>query len=476
MTFLGSYLKVQAVHEGRAQPAATVRHIHLADAPMVFIPLRLAGEAAAPLAAMVGDNRANPRLLVVPQPRNRDQRFAFLAELAAVLVPYIQGFASRIEYPHERCFDAPQILLPTPGGVAFTRLLGRSSRFRRTSGPHAVPPLVPQLGRWLTFLHERSEFADSAMLLAMTDVLTEYWVTGQSNAEDANLAAVMAWIDPPPDMRGDEAALLAEDPLRSPPAGPDTDPGFDREVLQPLIDSYESTGDAGPLRYALHEQLQPTWHLMWQAVDLLRALPEAASVPGRWERDRAAVARESIRIAQGGFPQGRWDNPQAAARRLAMLESAQQSYEASKAFDDPLVMADYRAEGVAFEGEVVEVEADRKIVPPGKTRRVNRPLVTVRTDDPVRLTPGAKLLSPQRPKQSCRLVSADAGVMVIQINSGMTKGATIPGVGEIVCYTELDPGGGHRPRLPSLDQTPWTHGGPPQEYVPTDEDAQEVWS
>lgn len=476
MTLLGSYLKVRALQAGRAQPATTVRHVHLAATPMVFVPLRITGEAAAPLAAMVGDDPGRPRLLIVPQPRNRDLRFAFLAELAEIVVPYLRQFTSRIEFPHERCFDAPQILVPNPGGVAFTRLLGRSSRFRRTTGPHAVAPLVPLLGRWLTFLHERSEFADSAMLLAMTEVLTEHWVTGQSGAEDGNLSALLAWIDPPPGLPGNEAALLAEDPLRAPPAGPDTDPDFDHRVLAPLIEAYESTGALGQLRAALTEQLMPTWDTMWRGVDLLRTLPEAASVAGRWERDRTELAKESIRIANGGFPQGRWDNPQAAARRLAALENALQAYEASKAFDDPLIMANYRIEGTAFEGQVIALEADRKIIPPGKTRRVQRPLVTVRTDDPVRLTPGKKVLSPQRPKQSCQLLSVKDGIVVIQINSGMSKGATIPAIGETVCYTELDPAGGPVPRLPALEQTPWTHGGPPQEYEPTDEDAQEIWS
>ena len=56
-----------------------VRHVHVSDRPLVFIPLALAGEANAPLAAMVGDDAGAPRLLVVTQPRNRDQRFAFAA-------------------------------------------------------------------------------------------------------------------------------------------------------------------------------------------------------------------------------------------------------------------------------------------------------------------------------------------------------------------------------------------------------------
>ena len=52
---------------------------------------------------------------------------------------------------------------------------------------------VPQRGQWLTFLRERADHPGSAMLVAMTEVLSAHWATGQSSVEDANLAALMAW-------------------------------------------------------------------------------------------------------------------------------------------------------------------------------------------------------------------------------------------------------------------------------------------
>ncbi|MDF5759175.1 hypothetical protein [Spongiactinospora sp. TRM90649] len=480
MSLLRSYLKARALTAGRAQPAATVRHFHLARSPMVFVPVRMAGEAAAPLGAMVGCDPADPHLLVVPQPRDRDLRFAFAAELASIMVPYIEGFAAATEEveartPYDRCLDAPQILLPTPAGIAFTRMLGRSTRFRRTHGPYAVDPAVPVLGRWLTFLCGRAELTGSAMLLPMTAVLGDHWVTGQSDAEDAEPAALLGWIDPPDGMTGAEAAAVAEDRLRTPSAGPDTDPDFDRRVLQPAIAAYDVSASREQVHAALDDLLRPTWDLMWRGVELLRGLPEAASATVRWERDRASLARESARVAEGGLSQGRWDTAVTAARRLAAMEGAQQTYEANRAFDDPLVMAGHRAEGVAFAGEVVAVDADRKIIPPGGKRAVARPLVTVKTDDPLRLAPGRKVLSPSRPKQKAHVVSIEDDIVVVQLNSGIKQGE-IPVLGETVCYADLDPEGGRRPPLPPLEETPWTHGGPPEEYVPTDHDAEEEWS
>src|SRR5690606_8291212 len=110
-----------------------------------------------------------------------------------------------------------------------------------------------------------------------------------------------------------------------------------------------------------------------------------------------------------------------------------------------------------------------------------RPLVTVATADPVRLAPGDVLVSPARPRQHCEVVEVRHGAVVLQVNDGMGRGArpapgSVPEVGEAVCYADLAPGDGPAFPFPSREETPWTHGGPPAEYVPTDEDAMEDWS
>src|SRR6266700_2754604 len=165
MSTLTALARAQAVSRGVAQPVATVRHVHLSDRPLVLIALTLAGEANAPLAAMVGDEARSPRLLVVSQPRNRDERFAFAAQLAEVVVSYIDDCRSTTETwssgaggeARERYATAPQIILPNTASFGFVRLLGRSTRFRRSSGEYAVDAAVPVLGRWLTFFAERAE-------------------------------------------------------------------------------------------------------------------------------------------------------------------------------------------------------------------------------------------------------------------------------------------------------------------------------
>jgi hypothetical protein len=446
VSLITTLARLEAVATGRAQPTATVRHRHLSERPLVFVPLTTAGEAGAPLGALVGTDRDAPRLLVVPQPRDRDLRFAFLAELADIVLPYIDSYADAVEAAErnetdpetgkrvkvevELCADAPQLIVPSRAGVDYVRLLGRSMRFRRTAEqdpqtPYPAPPRVPLLGRWLTHFGERSRVPGSSLLVAVTDLLGRHWATGQSSLEDQHLGALLAWIDPPAGedplgggsrraATGGEAALRAElardadGQLLCPPAGPATDPAFDNRLLAPAIERYDrartalaaaedglQAGDRlgalsaaeGEIRALVSSRTLPTWDAVWRGLDLLRSLPEGAHVEERWTRDRWSFTGHRDRVVAGEPPQPRRDDAVTAANKLATREREQARLEAQEALDDPLVMAARRLAGEAFAGEVVDV-----VMAYSEGRRPSpRPLVTVRTQDLPHLGERAKV-------------------------------------------------------------------------------------
>ena len=507
MNTLAALARVEAFAAEQAVALATVRHVHLAPHPLVLVPILLAGEAAAPLAALVGTDRADPQLLVVRQPRDRDQRFAFLADLARIVVDYIEGRrgetelveATRNHEEWERHLDAPQLIVPNCGGIDALRLLGRSARFRSSQGPYPVDPLVPILGRYLTwFAEDRAPTAGSSVCLALTDVLGSHWATGQSALEDQHLAALLAWIVPqhfaPPDGRhltGAQAAALTEDPARWPSAGPATDPEFDTEILSPLVTALQrAAGDPAAerraedgLRAALRDRLAPTWNLMWQGIDLLAGLPEAGHDSHRWMVDRGRFTDFARAIDEGAAPQPRREGAVAAAKRLADLESAQESYDKQRALDDPLILAGYRVTGEAFAGSVVAVDAERQDTT-GRTPKP-RPHVWLRTADPVVLRKGTKVACAQRPNQRPVIVDVkregEEYIVELELVDGMGRRAipeegSVPGAGEYRCYsTVLAAERFPPPPLPELAATPWTHGGPPAAYTPTGADHDEEW-
>jgi hypothetical protein len=540
VTLLTALARAEAAAVGRARRIRTVRHVHLSDRPLVVIPLQLAGEACAPLAVMVGDDPDKPRLLTVYEPRDRGRRFEFAADLAEVILGHLDGYlpaggdrgqegwglgawglggweagapnAGSLEPPmreaspgpggadpggadpghgHLEPFpDAPQLVVPNPNAARFLRLLGRSARFRRTDGEYPVRPTVPVLGRWLTHYAERAEVPGSALMLPMTTALAEHWATGQSDVEDANLAALLGWIDPPPGQTGQQAARAAEDPLRCPPAGPATDPTFDNEVLQGRMQAIRDaalSGDTAAMHRAqaamdavISDQLTPTWDLMWRGYALLAALPEAQHVAEHWSWDRRSFTDQVQWQRAGGAPQARRDNAVSAARRLASLERTAQRVAIHRAYDDPLVMAEYRLTGDAFTGTVIEADPTRQDTN-GKKARL-RPWITVETADEVLAEPDTVLRSPARPSQEATVIAVTAAAgrtrVVLELEKGMGRSLTpipgsVPAVGDEVTYTTLKDEFQPSPDFPSREQTPWTHGGPPPEHVPTDDDAWE---
>ncbi|MFC3577757.1 hypothetical protein ACFOZ0_31745 [Streptomyces yaanensis] len=514
MSLIATLSRLEAVRSGRAQPIATVRHRHVSERPLVFVPLITAGEAGAPLGALVGTDRDAPRLLVVPQPRDRDLRFAFLADLADVVLPYLDAYAEAVE-PAERtetdpetgkrvkvevdlCADAPQLIVPSRAGIDFVRLLGRSMRFRRTAEqdpetPHPAPPRVPLLGRWLTHFGERARVPGSSLLQALTEVLTRHWATGQSSLEDQHLGALLAWIDPPEGTSGADAALRAElardadGQLLCPPAGPATDPAFDNKLLAPAIERYdrartrlaaaedgveaddrfgELTAAEREIRALVESRTRPTWDAVWRGLDLLRALPEGAHVADRWTRDRWSFTGHRDRVAAGEPPQPRRDDAVTAANKLATREREQARLDAQEALDDPLVMAGRRLGGEAFAGEVTDVVMTYS---EGK-RPSPRPLVTVRTEDRPHLGERTKVYRSLGGKpQAAEFVGDEGdGLVVLRIVDKMGRGkepeaGSVPEKGDRVCFTlfEHEQRGGAK--LPEPEETPWTHGGPPGE-------------
>ncbi|MER6444694.1 hypothetical protein [Streptomyces venezuelae] len=509
MPLLSTLARLEAVRAGRAQPLATVRHRHLGERPMVFVPLTTAGEAGAPLGAMVGSDRHEPRVFVIPQPRDRDRRWAFLAELAVEVLAHIDAYADvvepaersetdpetgkRVKVETELCVDAPQLIVPSRAGIEYVRLLGRSMRFRRTAeedpeNPYPAPSQVPMLGRWFTHLAERSRVPGSSMLLSATDLLSRHWATGQSNLEDQHLGALLGWIDPPAGRSGAEAAHRAElgrdedGQLLCPPAGPATDPAFDNKLLAPAVARYDAARTAlaaGPgdddrhVRTAEQEvhrlvetQLSSTWRMTWEAIDLLRSLPPGERAEERWTRDRWSYTGHRDRVRAGEPPQPRRDDAVTAAQKLATRETEQVRLDAQEALDDPLVMAGRRFAGEAFAGEVTEVVMEWT----ESKRPSPRPLVTVVTEDLPQLAEegGGKVFrSLDGRPQSAQFVRFEGdGRLVLRLLDKMGRGrdpdpGTVPEKGDRLCWTlfEHDARGG--PKLPEPEQTPWTHGGPP---------------
>ena len=88
---------------------------------------------------------------------------------------------------------------------------------------------------------------------------------------------------------------------------------------------------------------------MWRAIDLLRrsrGRPRRGAVEGR----QAAFTGYARYLADGGPPAAPRGAPSPPPAGWPELEGEQERLAAQRAFDDPLVMAEYRMTGEAFAG------------------------------------------------------------------------------------------------------------------------------
>ena len=94
------------------------------------------------------------------------------------------------------------------------------------------------------------------------------------------------------------------------------------------------------------------------------------------------------------------------------------------------------------------------------------------------------LTSPARPGQEARVVTfapGDPTRIVLELKGGMGRSLTpdpdtMPAVGEQLRYSSVTDGYQPVAAFPAREDTPWTHGGPPPVYEPSDDDAHEEWS
>ncbi|MET7636832.1 hypothetical protein [Streptomyces sp. NPDC005078] len=496
MSLLTTVIKLRAAKAEHALPLSRVRHHHLSHRPLIVIPLNRSGETASPLALMLGTHQDRPHLLVAP-PRGTNSDL--LNDAAAVINTYIQGFQQEIETrpatakrPAQELYtDAPQILVPNATSAQYLQLLGRALRFRPP--PDGIDPTLsaPRLGQWLTYFSERREYPGSALMLALTDLLATHWATGQSPMEDTNLAAILAWIDPPPHTTGLRAALDADNPLLHRPAGPTTDPSFDSIELDRIFKDFDTARASGntqaqehhlaDLRQTLHAYLRPTWNNAWTALSLLQGLPQTPGANKRWTTDKIQFTQQSRYIDDGGRPQPIHDHAVQAARRLGQLEQAAAAFEAERALEDPFALAERHTTGEAFTGTVVETDPDHTALT-DKGNLTLRPRFTLHTTDPLRLEPGHTLVTPantRRRYEICESTPEPGGTRIVMqsnTHNGTLRNPNreaIPDLGAEMCFTTA-PEYFQQPQFPTRENTPWTHGGPPDDPAgshPAEEDA-----
>jgi len=336
-------------------------------------------------------------------------------------------------------------------------------------------------GAHLGFYAEQARRAGSALTVVATRELAHHFVTGQSSFEDAHLGAQLAWFDPvylagiAPErvdgvdldsLHGAEAAALIE----GVPMSVLTDPQIDNGPLIEAVARFNAMRArsvdpalveklGGEVRELLRPCLMPTWDALWVAREILAELPEAPSVPTRWDEDLAAFTRHADYISRGGR-RASIDSARRAALMLDDWEAAQARYGAAQVLEDEYALLGAISEGHAIVGDVINVDTtNRELGPFGKSMTA-RPLITLAIADPCPFPIGTELWWTERQKLRVLVESAvpstsGGATVVLKVVEGMR--GELPDHGDRACFSIYHASGTWSLSAPLPKATPWTH-------------------
>jgi hypothetical protein len=471
MNHLDTVLAARAHQAGRALRSCGFRHRRLVGVPLAVVVWQLGAEPFAPGAIAWGSRPDRFSLAVAGEPRNRDLAFATTLKFARWFNACFEAHAQQREtvtkgtFTFSRARTAPQVVVANKATAGMLGRLGRRLAYLTAASGTAPDPELMKLGKHLLFLSDHGPTAGQQLLVALTDLLNAHWATPLSPTERQSLAALDAYIDPPPGLHGFHAATEAE----RTPAGPV--PGAkDDERLDALVDQFNarragSTDPAivGPLLARIEdhyrELTRPVWGLLWRCCHRELKHPEAPSVTRRWDEDRRAYTTHMDWMAAGGLRRTR-HTPRRAAVILRTLEDAQQRTEAEEALDDPLRMIPYLLDNKAVRGRVLRVNLDHKEM--ATKRRMKRPLLELLSPDPCHMPPGKELYWTDQPDAREFVVQAvepSGGSFRVTLKL-MTSSPTtrLPAVGSDVCFSVHTTKERWPAKLPVTE--PWTHRPP----------------
>lgn len=486
MNHLDIALVARVHHGGRALRRARYGHRRLLARPIAIVLYQLGAEPFSAAAIGWGDRQDGLTFRVAGEPRNRDLSFALLLDFARWFNPRFESPAgdresiTRGEYAFTRARSAPQVVVANSAAAKLLDRLGRRLAYLPTTGTRPADEALVRLGRHLRFLAFHAWTPGQQLLVSLTDLLNDHWMTSQSDVERQSLAALDAFIEPPDGMHGFDAASRVEDDSIGPvPAGEED------KRLQPLVERFNllrenrtASDVVNPLLKPIENHYRPmvrrAWDLLWRCRDREASFSEAPSVQRRWDEDRDAYTAHIDWMARGGLRRTR-QTPRQAATTLRRLEEAARLLEAEQACDDPLRMIPYLLQHTAVSGRVVAV--DREYRELATKRLTRRPLVTLHSPDPCYMPLGKELWWSRQPGGREYLVhgieeAADDGWLVTL--KLMTGAATeLPAVGDAVTFSVHNTRPAPPMLLPNVD--PWPHrpARKPIAVEPIEEDSKE---
>lgn len=367
--------RLRALQRGQAMPIVSQRQVVIQPHARILTLLSMAGEDTSVHAAALGGFGEPAQVHVIADPRRRDDQNALLRTLLPLFEDYYAQCRATGSFP--------QIWVSSAGALGHLDTL--ADRLRFTDEPD-----IQRLGNLWTYAGERSPIAGQQALISASSALRLHYATGQQEAEDEHLLALLTWIEPPPGRDIFAAVATAE----ATPMGVKTDPRFDRTTLQPAITDFHSAVSDGErafhqtrIQQMLEGVIRPIYTATQRAMALLSAPRWQANLAldelAQQESDE--FARFMLARDQGHFLPYR-DSAKAGAMKIAARERAVMNVEAGMLRHDHAARERGVVKGSVLRGQLVDVR-EHHLGP----RRFEYDLVLSSHQDGLRLRLGDEL-------------------------------------------------------------------------------------
>lgn len=336
--------RLRALQNGQAMPIVSQRQVVIQPHARILTLLSMAGEDTSVHAAALGRFGEPAQVHVVADPRRRDDQYALLRWL----LPFFEKY-----YAHCRSEGTfPQIWVSSAGALGHLDTLADRLRFTDEAD-------IQRLGELWTYAGERSPVAGQQALISASGALRLHYATGQQEAEDEHLLALLTWIEPPPG-RDIFAAVAAAEVT---PMGVKTDPRFDRSSLQPAITDFRNAGSDAErafhqtrIQQMLEGVIRPIYTATQRAMALLSA-PRWRANPALdelAEQESSEFFRFMLARDQGHhLPYS--DSPKAGAMKIAARERAVTNVEAGMLRHDHAARERGVVKGSVLRGQLMDV-------------------------------------------------------------------------------------------------------------------------
>jgi hypothetical protein len=432
--------RLKAFHEGRPLVRGETKHIHISpDSDCLIVDFVRMGGESRPWGIAFGKPGKKPKILSVPEGRNRDLVAGIAAEFAPTLLKHLStpahcGATEPAEW--EDLLPLRQVWLPNPTHLNMLHHLAYAYTFTKWGAE--LRPRLNALGRACGWLFREAQRPGNQAVVVASDALRGAYTFPAEEVRQGHLGFLLAWLE----AHGDrdtrlDAALEAEQQT----VAVSLDPELERSVLESHVDAWgvaDREGDAKLKKRAakaisatLKPELERRWQLTETALAVLRTDPRRVNAgidrlvtetaKEQWaQHTRLELKLNSDEDGPAFFPSVETDrHPAAAASRFFVYNSAADLVEGLLVHDDCELLAEAIAEGDAIKGKIVEVwdEAPERA---GRGRASTRPVWVLRdeADRPLRLRTGSDVSVVGVPNRKARireLRETDDGALEIEL-------------------------------------------------------------